>query len=326
MRPFILLRSLLVLLPLGLTTIPIAEAQSVRPTTLVVPFAPGGPTDLVGRLVARTMSEQSGRPMVVENIGGAGAAIGTARVAKAQPDGHTLLLGNIGHAIAPSLSASLPFHPVDDFEPIGLVVDVPMVLVGRKGLPARNARELVDYLRRNPGTVSIGHAGIGVSSHVCALLLESIVQVKLISVPYKGTAPAMNDLLSGHLDLLCDQVTTAGAQISAGTVTAFGLTTKSRSPALPDVPTLAESGLPGVDLAVWHGLYAPKGTPQPVIAALSQALREVVSKDEVAMRLAELGAMPVPAAAATPQALREKLNSEITRWAPIIKNTASLTQ
>ena len=319
-------RPLLVLSLLGFTLALPASAQTSRPVTLVVPFAPGGPTDFVGRLVARKMSEQTGRSVVVENIGGAGAAIGTARVAKAQPDGNTLLLGNIGHAIAPSLSASLPFHPVDDFEPIGLVVDVPMVLVGRKGLPARNAQELAAYIRANPGKVSIGHAGVGVSSHVCSLLIESVLQVKLVSIPYKGTAPAMNDVLSGNLDLLCDQVTTAGAQIASGTVTPFGLTTKTRSPAMPDVPTLAEAGLPGVDIAVWHGLYAPKGTPQPVIAGLSQALRDVVTNGEVAMRLAELGAMPVAAEAATPQALREHLAREMARWAPIIKTTASLTQ
>lgn len=303
-----------------------AQGSSNRPIILVVPFAAGGPTDLVGRLIAMEMSRKLGQQVVVENVGGAGGTTGAARVARAAPDGHTLLLSNIGHASSATLYRRLPYQPVDDFAPIGLVVDVPMTLVGRPDIPVDSASGLAAYVRANPGKVSIAHAGIGASSQLCSLLLMSALQQPIVSVPYTGTAAALNDVVGKRVDLLCDQTTNTTGQINGKAVKAFGLTTEARLETLPGVPTLAEAGLAGVEISVWHGLYAPKGTPPEQIEKLADALRTALATPVVTARFSDLGGVPAKADAATPTALRDKLTSEITRWKPVIEAAGSVIE
>ena len=303
-----------------------APSLSTRPISLVVPFAAGGPTDLVGRLIAMEMSRKLGQQVVVENVAGAGGTTGAARVARAAPDGHTILLSNIGHASSATLYRRLPYQPVDDFAPIGLVVDVPMTLVGRPDIPVADAAGLADYVRANPGKVSIAHAGIGASSQLCSLLLMTALQQPIVSVPYTGTAAALNDVVGKRVDLLCDQTTNTTSQINAGAVKAFGLTTKERLSTLPAVPTLAETGLPGVEISVWHGLYAPKGTPPALVERLADALRMALMAPVVTTRFADLGGVAASPDAATPDALRTKLVGEITRWKPVIEAAGSVIE
>ncbi len=313
---------------LGLVAAAKAQAQSSsnRPITLVVPFAAGGPTDLVGRLIALEMSRKLGQQIVVENVAGAGGTTGAARVARAAPDGHTILLSNIGHASSATLYRRLPYQPIDDFAPIGLVVDVPMTLVGRPDIPVENAAGLADYVRAHSGKISIAHAGIGASSQLCSLLLMSALQQPIVSVPYTGTAAALNDVVGKRVDLLCDQTTNTSSQINTGAVKAFGLTTKERLPTLPGVPTLAEAGLPGVEISVWHGLYAPNSTPSAIIERLADALRMALMAPVVTSRFADLGGVPADAAAASPAALKERLVNEIARWRPVIERAGSVIE
>jgi tripartite-type tricarboxylate transporter receptor subunit TctC len=313
---------------LGLASPASAQTQtgSTRPISLVVPFAAGGPTDLVGRLIAMEMSRKLGQQIVVENVAGAGGTTGAARVARAAPDGHTILLSNIGHASSATLYRRLPYQPVDDFAPIGLVVDVPMTLVGRPDIPVANAAGLADYVRANSGKLSIAHAGIGASSQLCSLLLMTALQQPIVSVPYTGTAAALNDVVGKRVDLLCDQTTNTTSQINAGAVKAFGLTTKERLATLPGLPTLTEAGLPGVEISVWHGLYAPVGTPPALVERLADALRMALMAPVVTTRFADLGGVAASPDAATPGALRNKLTSEITRWKPVIEAAGSVIE
>lgn len=303
-----------------------AQGAATRPIVLVVPFAAGGPTDLVGRLIAMEMSRKLGQQVVVENVGGAGGTTGAARVARAAPDGHTILLSNIGHASSATLYRRLPYQPVDDFAPIGLVVDVPMTLVGRPDIPVDSAAGLAAFVRANPGKVSIAHAGVGASSQLCSLLVMSALQQPIVSVPYTGTAAALNDVVGKRVDLLCDQTTNTTGQINGKAVKAFGLTTAARLETLPGVPTLAEAGLAGVEISVWHGLYAPKGTPPEQIEKLADALRTALATPVVTARFSDLGGVPANADAATPTALRDKLTSEITRWKPVIEAAGSVIE
>jgi tripartite-type tricarboxylate transporter receptor subunit TctC len=316
MRTFII--SLWAAVALAITGAAVARAQT-QPVVLVVPFAAGGPTDLIGRMLAREMAPLLGRQVIVENIGGAGGTIGTARVARAAADGNTILLGNIGHATAPFLYARLPYRPVEDFAPVGLVVDVPMTVVGRPGLPADTIAGLRPWLAANRGKVTIAHAGVGASSQLCALLLMRALGENFNQVAYSGTAQALNDVIGGHVDLLCDQATTTGSQIREGKVRAFGVTSAARVDSLPDVPTLREAGLENAQLNVWHGLYLPVGTPPAVVSRVSGALREALTMEGVSVRLMELGATPAKPAAATPEALRDHLGAELQRWQSVIE-------
>lgn len=316
MRAFFV--SLLTLVALTLAGASAVKAQT-QPVVLVVPFAAGGPTDLIGRMLAREMAPLLGRTMVVENIGGAGGTIGTARVARAAPDGNTILLGNIGHATAPFLYARLPYRPIEDFAPVGLVVDVPMTVVGRPGLPADTIAGLRPWLAANRGKVTIAHAGVGASSQLCALLLMRALGENFNQVAYSGTAQALNDVIGGHVDLLCDQATTTGSQIREGKVRAFGVTSAARVEALPEVPTLREAGLENAQFNVWHGLYLPTGTPAAVVSRMSEVLREALNLEAVSVRLMELGAVPAKPTAATPEALRDHLAAELQRWQPVIE-------
>lgn len=296
-----------------------AQDYPLRPVTLVVPFAAGGPTDTLARLVASSMSGSLGQQVTVENVGGAGGTLGAARVAKAPPDGYTLLLHNISQATSDSLYRDLPYDPVAGFAPIGLIADVPMTIIGRKDFPASDLAGLVAYLKANPERVTMGNAGTGVSSHLCGMLLTSATGTSVTEVSYKGTAPALTDLLGGQIDLLCDQTTNTTGHIREGTVRAFAVTATERLATLPDLPTTAEAGVPDAAIAVWHGLYAPAGTPSAVVDRLAQALQAAVADPAIVTRLADLGAMPVPAEQATPAALQSHLAAEIAKWAPILQ-------
>jgi len=307
---------------LALMASALAHAQSAYPTktiTVIVPFAAGGPTDTVARLVAQSMSADLKQQVMIENVGGAGGTIGAARVAKSDPDGYTLFLHHIGQSTAPTLYRKLSYNSIDSFEPIGLITDVPMTFVARKDFPAKDLKELLAYVKANKNKVTYANAGVGSASHLCGMLFMSAINTELTTVPYKGTGPAMNDLLGGQVDFMCDQTTNTTSQIKSGKIKVYAVTTKTRVPSLPNVPTMNEAGVPGFEVAVWHGLYAPKGTPKPVIDRLASALQHAVKDPTVKTRFAELGTEPVPENKATPEALRVFLKSEIDKWAPLIK-------
>ena len=290
-----------------------------RPITMVVPFAAGGPTDTVARLVAEAMGRELGQSVVVENVGGAGGALGAARVAQARPDGYTLLLHHIGMATIPTLYRRLPYDAVNGFETIGLITAVPMTLVAKKNFPANTLQEAIALIRRERENLNYANAGIGAASHLCGLLLMSQVDAAMTTVPFRGTGPAMQELLAGRVDLMCDQTTNTTEQIRAGEIKVFAVTTPERVPALPNVPTAAEAGLPGLEVTIWHGLYAPKGTPRPVIDRVGQALRAALKDPKVVQRFADLGTTPVPEAQATPEFHRQFWQAEIARWRPLIQ-------
>ncbi|WP_374583821.1 tripartite tricarboxylate transporter substrate binding protein BugD [Pseudoduganella sp.] len=295
-----------------------AQSYPTKPITMIVPFAAGGPTDTVARLLAQSMGTKLKQQIIVENVGGAGGTIGAARAAKSAPDGYTIFLHHIGHSTAPALYRKLSYNAIDSFEPIGLVTDVPMTLVARKDFPAKDFKELLAYVKANNTKVTYANAGLGSASHLCGMLFMSAIATDLTTVPYKGTGPAMNDLLGGQVDFMCDQTTNTSSQIKGGKIKVYGVTTKKRVPSLPDVPTLNEAGLPGFEVAVWHGMYAPKGTPKPVIDSLVGALQVALKDPAVKQRFADLGTEPVEEKRATPEALRAHLKADIDRWAPII--------
>jgi tripartite-type tricarboxylate transporter receptor subunit TctC len=299
-----------------------AEAQNYpdRTITMVVPFTAGGPTDTVTRLVAEAMQRDLGQQIIVENVQGAGGTIGAGRVAKAEPDGYTLLLHHIGMATSATLYRSLPYNPREAFAPVGLVTRVPMTIVARADFPPKDAAELVAYLKENGDKVNYANAGIGAASHLCGMLLMREIGTKLTTVPYKGTGPAMTDLMGGQVDLMCDQTTNTTNQIKAGKIKGYAVTTPERLEVLSDLPTTQEAGLAGVQVTIWHGIYAPKGTPDDVVQRLTSSLQKALQDQNVIERFAELGTAPVSQADATPEALSKTLNEEIDRWAPVIKD------
>jgi tripartite-type tricarboxylate transporter receptor subunit TctC len=286
---------------------------------MIVPFSAGGPTDTVGRLIGRAMEVDLKQPVIVENVGGPGGTLGAGRVARATPDGYTILLHHIGQSTAPTLYRNLTYNPVDDFETIGMVNDVPMTIIARKDFPPNNLKELIAYVKANKDKVTYANAGLGAASHLCGMLFMTAIQTDLTTVPYKGTAPAMNDLLGGQVDFMCDQTTNTTSQIKAGKVKVYAVTSKKRVPSLPDVPTADEAGLPGFEVGVWHGLYAPKGTPKPVIDRLNKALKAALKDETVKQRFADLGTEPIADNLANPEAHKAYLKAEIAKWAPIIK-------
>ena len=307
----------------ALAALPLASAGAQtypsRPITMIVPFAAGGPTDTVARLVAESMTRTLGQQIVVENVGGAGGTRGAGQVAKAAPDGYTILMHHIGHATAASLYRKLPYNVLTDFETVGLVTDVPMTLIGKSGLEPKNITELVAYVKDKKDAVIYGNAGVGSASHLCGMLFMSAIGTQVTTVPYQGTGPAMNDLVGGQIDLLCDQTTNTTGQIKAGKVKAYGVTTANRLKSMPDLPTLQEGGLKDFQVAVWHGIYVPKGTPADVIAKLNAALKTALQDPKVISRFADLGTEPVSQDRATPEVHKAFVAAEVAKWKPIIE-------
>ncbi|WP_397410644.1 tripartite tricarboxylate transporter substrate binding protein BugD [Polaromonas sp.] len=290
-----------------------------KPVVLVVPFAAGGPTDVVARMIAIPMGKALGQTVLVENTVGAGGTIAATRVARATPNGYTIFIHHMGMATAPALYKKLSFDPLKDFEYIGQVVDVPMTLLARKDFPAANFAELQTYVKANAGKVTLANAGLGAVSHLCGLLFMSQMGVELNTIPYKGTGPAMNDLLGGQVDLLCDQTTQTVPLIKENRVKVYGVTSLTRLAALPNVPTLHEQGLKGFEVKVWHGMYAPKGTPAPALEKLNAALRAAMQDPMVKQRLADLSSDIPPLEKMTAAGLKTHLEAEISKWAPVIK-------
>ena len=297
-----------------------AQAWPTKPITLVVPFAAGGPTDVVARSLAASMTKSMGASVVVENKVGAGGTVAAGYVAKAAPDGYTFFIHHNGMATAPALYRKLSFNPLTDFEYVGQVADVPMTLIARKDLPANNFTELVAYLKINKDKVNLANAGLGAVSHLCGMMIQQALGVDLTTVPFSGTAPALNALLGGQVDIMCDQTTQTIPQINADKVKFYGVTTKNRIKALPNAPTLAEQGLTNFEMVVWHGMYAPKGTPKDITTKFNTAMRNALKDPDVAKRFADLGVENVSDAKLTPEGLQTWLKSEIDRYGPAIKS------
>ena len=300
----------------------IASAQKDWPTKsiqLVVPFAAGGPTDTIARLIAVPMGQALGQTVVVENVPGAGGTIASTKVARAAPDGYTIYIHHMGMATANALYDKLPYDPMTSFDYIGQVADVPMVLLGKKDLPANNFKELEAYIKANGSKVTMANAGPGAVSQLCGLLFQSRLGVKLTNIPYKGTGPALTDLLGGQVDLLCDQTTQTIPYIKDGRVKAFGTTTMKRLPAIPNVPTLNEQGLKGFEVKVWHGVYAPKGVPQPILDKLNAALKKALNTPDVQKRLNDANIDIVPMDKVSSKGLKDHLEKEINVWGPVIR-------
>jgi tripartite-type tricarboxylate transporter receptor subunit TctC len=296
-----------------------AQQFPSKPVSIVVPFAAGGPTDTVARTIAHAMEKTLGGTVIVENKPGAGGTIGATDVARAQADGHRLLVWHIGMATAPALYRKLPFDPLKDFQYVGLINDVPMTLLVRPSLQVSSVKELIAYAKANKDKTTLANAGLGAASHLCGLLFQQAIETDLTTVPYKGTAPAITDLIGGQVDILCDQTTNTTEQIRGGKVKALALTAPKRLDTLKDLPTAAEAGLPGFELSIWHGMYAPKGTPQPVVDKLVASLQAALKDPAVVKRFADLGSIVVSPDRATPDGLGKHLKAEIDKWSPIIK-------
>ena len=303
-----------------------AQDYPTGPVTVIVPFSAGGPTDTVTRLVAEPMSKTLGQQIIVQNVGGAGGTLGATQAAGAAADGYTLLLHHIGMSTAPSLYPDLAYDPQTDFAPIGLVTSVPMTIIARKDYEPNTLQELIDYVKANADTVTYANAGIGAASHLCGMLFMSAIGTEVVTVPYQGTGPAMTDLLGGQVDFMCDQTTNTTGQILGGEVKAYAVTSPERLANLPDVPTTAEGGLPDFQIGVWHGFYAPAGTPDDVLAKLNEALKVAVADPTVGERFAELGTAPATAEEATPEALAKMLADQIALWKPLIEAAGAKAQ
>jgi tripartite-type tricarboxylate transporter receptor subunit TctC len=315
-----LVRSLVLLLVLSSPyATALAQDYPSRPITMIVPFSAGGPGDVIARILGTAMSATLKQSFVIENVVGAGGTLGTNRVAKAPPDGYTLLLMHVGQATAPALYAKLPFDPIGDFSMIGLVTDVPMILVTRPNFPAKDLKELVARIRSDGDKTTYGNVGLGSASQLCGLMFMSTTDTKLTSVYYKGGGPALNDVLAGHIDVYCDPATGPTPHIQSGTIKGYAITSKQRVATLPNVPTAAEAGLPAFDVTTWYGLYAPRGTPKPVIAKLVAALQTALKDPALVSRFGELSMAPVEAQRATPEALEAFLRAEVDKWGRIIK-------
>jgi tripartite-type tricarboxylate transporter receptor subunit TctC len=296
-----------------------AQQYPTRNVSLLVPFAAGGPTDTVARVLAQAMGKPMGQTVIVENRPSAGGILAPEQVKNAKPDGYTILIHHIGMATTPTLYRQLRYNPLADFEYIGLVNEVPMTIVAKPQMAAKDLKEFLTYIRANKDKITYANAGIGAASHLCGMLFMNAVGADFLTVPYKGTGPAMNDLLGGQVDFMCDQTTSTTSQIKAGKVKVYGITSPKRVDSLPDVPTLQEQGLKGADVAIWHGIYAPKGTPKPVVDKLVSSLQEAMKDETVNKRFADLGAVNFPADKQNPAALQAHLKAEIDKWAPLIK-------
>jgi tripartite-type tricarboxylate transporter receptor subunit TctC len=319
-------KTILLSLLLSPTLPALGQDYPSRPITLVVPFSAGGPGDVIARLLGSSMSATLKQPLVIENVVGAGGTIGTNRVAKSAPDGYTLLLMHVGQATAPALYAKLPFDPVGDFAAIGMVTDVPMILVTRPNFPAKDLKELVAYVRAQGDKLTYGNVGLGSASHLCGLMFMSAIETKLTAVYYKGGGPALNDVIAGHIDVYCDPATGPTPYIQAGTIPGYAITGRKRVPTLPNLPTSAEAGVPAFDVTTWYGMYAPRDTPKPIVDALVDALQKALKDPALISRFAELSMAPVEDERATPAALERLLKSEIERWGRIIRDAGIAPQ
>jgi len=305
-----------------------AQAQSYpsRPITMIVPFAAGGPTDIVARIVADHMSKTLGQQIVIENVVGAGGTTGATRAMRANADGYNIIMGHMGtHAAAVALYPKLAYHPLKNFEPIGLAAGTPVLIVAKKDFPAKDLKEFAAYVKANVDKVNAAHAGVGSVSFTSCLLLNSVLDVKPTAIPFQGTGPALNALLGGQVDYMCDQIVNLVPQIKAGNIKAYGIGTPERNPALPDVPTTKEAGLPAFQVSAWNALFAPKGTPKEALDKLSDALSKALDDEGVRKRLLDLGSdIPGPDRRGQ-EALNKLVDSEINRWTPVIK-ASGITQ
>lgn len=299
-----------------------AQTYPERPVNLVVPFAAGGPSDAIARLVGQSMSGTLGQQLVVESVGGAGGTLGAARVARADPDGYTLLIAHVSLAAGETLYPNLTYDTATAFAPIGMINQGPMVLLARKDFDAPDAATLIQRMKEGGEDISVGHAGVGSNSHLCAVLLQNAMDAKFTLAAYQGTGPAMNDLMAGSIDVMCDQSTTAIPQLEGGTVKGYAVTSADRLEALKDLPALQELGLDGFDFTIWHGLYAPAGTPPEIVETLNAALQVALDDQKIMDRFAAVGTAPFPTDQRSPAAHDEKLQAEIATWQRVLGNQA----
>jgi tripartite-type tricarboxylate transporter receptor subunit TctC len=304
----------------------LAQGYPSRPITVVVPFPAGGPSDVVARIVTEHMARTLGQSLVIENVGGAGGTLGSGRVAAAAPDGYTLLAGSMGsHVAAPVLTPNVRYDSARDFEPIGFTAHAPAVIVAKKDFPAKNLREFVDYLKRHGDGVKQAHGGVGASSHMACLLFNAAAGVKPTSVAYRGTGPAMNDLVGGHVDFLCEQAVSVAGQIASGAIKAYGVSSSERLATLPDVPTAAEAGI-DYRMSIWAGIFAPKGTPREAVDKLAKALDTALDDPALKQRLTDLGGSVPTKDERTPASFDNFVKAEIARWSPILKAASAETK
>ncbi len=297
-----------------------AQTYPAKPVTMIVPFAAGGPTDVIARIVGEHMSRTLGQQIVIENVAGAGGTTGTTRAAQAANDGYTIMMGHMGtHGAAPALYPNLRYDPTKDFEPIGLAAGTPILIVAKKAFPANDLKGFVDHVKANADKMNKAHAGVGSVSHSTGILLGSLIGAKTAQVPYTGTGPALNDLISGQVDFMTDQIVNVAEQIRAGTIRAYAIATPTRSPALPDVPTTTEAGLPQYQVSAWNAMFAPKGTSADAVAKLNDALRKALADEATRKRLLDLGAVLPTAEEQTPAWLGAFVAKEVERWTPVLK-------
>ncbi len=301
------------------STTAFAQGYPNKPITMLVPFAAGGATDTVARVTAATMSKILGQTIIIENATGAGGTIAATRAARSEPDGYTILIHHIGISTAATLYRKLPYDTKTAFAPIGLVTNAPMTIIAKPGLPPNNLAELITYIKANGDKMTFGNAGLGAASQLCGLMFMNAIDKQILAVPYKGNGPVMNDLIAGQIDLTCDQTTNTTGPINAKLVKAYAITTKARLSSMPDLPTADEAGLKGFEAGAWHGIYAPKGTPDDIVQKLAKTLQESLRDPELIKRFNDINTDPVPQDQATPAALKKQLDSEVDRWAPIIK-------
>jgi tripartite-type tricarboxylate transporter receptor subunit TctC len=297
-----------------------SQAYPSKPITLIVPFAAGGPTDIIARVVGEHMSRTLGQQIVVENVAGAGGTTGSTRAAQAAPDGYTIMMGHMGtHGAAPALYPNIKYDPTKDFETVGMAAGTPIIIVAKKGLPPKDLAEFVTFAKAQGDKLNQAHAGLGSVSHITCVLLNSQLGVKPTSVAYRGTGPALNDLVSGQVDFMCDQIVNLVEQIKAGSIKAYAVATPVRSPALPDLPTAKEAGLPGYEVSAWNAIFAPKGTPDAITAKLNEALGKALDDDNTKKRLLDLGAVLPDQAGRTREWLKTFVAAEVARWTPVLK-------
>lgn len=297
-----------------------AQEYPTRNITMIVPFAAGGPTDVIARIVTGHMQQTLGQTIIIENVVGAGGTTASTRASRAEPDGYTLITGHMGtHAASVPLYPKLAYHPDTSFEPIGLIAGTPILILARKDFPPKDLKEFISYVKSNTDKINAAHAGVGSVSYTSCQLLNSVLKIEPTGVPFNGTGPAMNALVAGQVDYMCDQIVNAVPQIKGGTIKAYAIATPERNPSLPDVPTTAEAGLPAYQAQAWNAIFAPKGTPAPIVAKLNAALVKALDDEGVRKRLLDLGSVIPKAPERTPESLRNLVRSEIAKWTPVLK-------